>query len=121
MGRVGLLDEIIGVFQANDKTPADVRWVGSSRGAFAVPWDAFARIADREYDPGYGHCEVAPDLVVVGDDWWVERKEYAGREWWEFKTPPQRREGRPFTRIFIEEADRRLVPVKLADLNPPDK
>ena len=116
---VNLLHEVLGVLRANDKTPADVRWVGSSSGAFALGWGDFTRLADREYDPGYGHCMVAPDLVVVGDDWWVERKEYAGREWWEFKTPPRLQAGRPFTRLFIEEADRGLTTPKLADLNPP--
>jgi len=114
-----LLQEVLGVFRANDKAPADVRWIGSANGALAISWDAFERIADREYDRGFGHCEVAPDLVIVGDDWWMERKEYAGREWWEFKTQPRRDAGRPFTRVFIEEGDRRLGGVKLADLNPP--
>lgn len=113
-----LLREAIGVLQANDKTPADVRWVGASSGALAISWDEFALLADRAYDSGFGHCEVAPDLVIVGDDWWIERKEYAGREWWEFKTPPQLGAARPFTRLFIEETERALSPKRLADLNP---
>ena len=29
--------------------------------------------------------EVAEDLVVVGDNWWIERHEYDGNEWWEYK------------------------------------
>ena len=28
------------------------------------------------------------DLLIVGDDWWLERHEYDGAEWWEFKTLP---------------------------------
>ena len=27
--------------------------------------------------------------VAVGDNWWLERAEYDGSEWWEFKTIPK--------------------------------
>jgi hypothetical protein len=27
-------------------------------------------------------------LEIVGDDWWLERHEYDGAEWWEYKTKP---------------------------------
>lgn len=26
--------------------------------------------------------------MLVGDGWWIERAEYDGSEWWEFKTIP---------------------------------
>ena len=26
--------------------------------------------------------------MLVGDGWWIERFEYDGSEWWEFKTIP---------------------------------
>jgi len=29
------------------------------------------------------------DLYVVGEDWWLERGEYDGSEWWEFKRLPE--------------------------------
>lgn len=32
--------------------------------------------------------EVAHDLKIVGDDWWLERSEYDGAERWNFKTLP---------------------------------
>lgn len=35
---------------------------------------------------------VATDLVLVGDDWWIERAEYDGSEWWEFKSIPVRKQ-----------------------------
>lgn len=38
---------------------------------------------------GYGWPEIPKDLVVVGDNWWLERAEYDGSEWWEFKTIPK--------------------------------
>lgn len=42
---------------------------------------------DFEYDNGYGDSEI-PDIKIVGKDWWLERYEYDGSEWWEFKTLP---------------------------------
>lgn len=29
-------------------------------------------------------------LKIVGDNWWLERHEYDGAEWFEFKTLPQK-------------------------------
>ena len=40
------------------------------------------------YDSGYGSNEIPMNLVIVGDNWWLERAEYDGSEWWEFKTLP---------------------------------
>lgn len=114
-----LLEETLATMQANQRTPADVRWVGSCGGDYAVSWEDFAQMADRDYDAGYGFCEVVPDLVVVGDDWWMQRHEYAGKEWWQFNTPPHLNAGESFARIFIEPQDRRIDVPKLRDLNPP--
>lgn len=43
-----------------------------------------------EYYGGYGRTEVALDLMVVGNNWWLERAEYDGMEWWEFKQMPKK-------------------------------
>ena len=48
------------------------------------------KLADVEYDDGFGGQTVAKDLLVVGDGWWLERNEYDGSEWWEFRRPPQK-------------------------------
>ena len=51
-------------------------------------WEEFAKLANKKYDNGYGGNEVPLDLIVVGKDWWLERHEYDGAEWWEFKKLP---------------------------------
>jgi hypothetical protein len=84
-----LLKETIESLTASGKTPAEVKWVGSKDGAIAGSWADFAAIASVDYDNGYGGQEVAKDLVVVGADWWLERAEYDGSEWWKFKSIPQ--------------------------------
>lgn len=81
-----LLSETIEILAANGKSPNDVLWVQANDGVGT--WDNFSALADFEYDPGYGGAEVAMDLKIVGNDWWLERGEYGGSEWWEFKTLP---------------------------------
>lgn len=82
-----LLEETIEVLQRNGKTPKDVLWVGSKSGIGT--WDKFEAIADFEYDDGYGGNEIHSSAKIVGPDWWLERGEYDGSEWWEFKRRPE--------------------------------
>lgn len=50
----------------------------------------FERIAKTsDYYAGFGFAEVATDLVLVGDDWWLERHDYGGVERWEYKEKPK--------------------------------
>ena len=66
-----LLKETLEVLEKYGKSPKDVRWVGSRDGRYAITWEEFEKIADIEYDNSFGAQEVAMDLVVVGDDWWL--------------------------------------------------
>lgn len=40
------------------------------------------------YDSGYGSAEIRMDLAIIGKDWWLERREYDGSEWWTFLSMP---------------------------------
>lgn len=82
-----LLNETIDILVWNNHHPRDVRFVSTSNAS--CTWEEFVKLADREYDNGYGGTEVAEDLVVVGKNWWLERHEYDGSEWWEHKTMPK--------------------------------
>ena len=64
----------------------EIQWVGSR--TVQIPIDHFRDIADSYYDAGHGYPEIPMDLMVVGPDWWLERHEYDGAEWWEFKQYP---------------------------------
>lgn len=81
-----LLKETILILNSNGKTPKDVKWVGNT--SVKTTWENFENIADKEYDSGFGGEQVNLDLMIVGDDWWLERHEYDGSEWWEYKTIP---------------------------------
>ena len=90
-----LLVETIGCLIENGKTPSDVLWVQHSilesgkwpRG-YKTTWEDFCAKANFEYDNDYGWVEIPGDLLIVGRDFWLERDEYDGCEWWEFKTIP---------------------------------
>lgn len=84
-----LLRETIETLRENGKTPDDVHWVGA--GDHWATWDGFAALADGFiYDSGWGAACVNAALVVVGDDWWLERSEYDGNERWDYKHLPSR-------------------------------
>ena len=83
-----LLQETIRVLDENGKKPQDVLWVGINDCHFT--WADFVNLADVEYDDGFGAVEVREDLLIVGTNWWLERREYDGSEWWAFKTRPEK-------------------------------
>lgn len=85
--KTSLLQETIEILNDNGKSPTDVEWVGKYDGYYT--WKEFEKQAkDIRYDSGWGYPEINMSLVVVGKDFWLERHEYDGSEWWEFKTLP---------------------------------
>lgn len=84
---INLLQETKRVLKNYGHTLSDIVWVGCKD--YRIEIKQFIELADVIYDDGYGGEEVATDLLVVGTDWWLERHEYDGSEWWEYKTLPQ--------------------------------
>ena len=83
-----LLEETVNDLKEHSFTLDDVAWVGCRE--FKIPVEAFKEAADSEYHAGYGAPEVAQDLIVVlKDGSWLERHDYDGLEWWEFKDTPR--------------------------------
>ena len=91
---INFLEETIDMLKDCGKTEDDVLWVGRcedwSSGCPDVKntWEWFKSKANFEYDNGYGGEEIPLSLVVVGKNFWLERHEYDGSEWWEYKTMP---------------------------------
>ena len=89
---MNLLKETLEKLKLNGKTELDVKWVGNENYYFS--WEEFKEIGmNTEYDSGYGSAEIAMDLLVVGEDFWLERYKYDGSEGWEFKTLPKKPKG----------------------------
>ena len=51
-------------------------------------WEDFAKLADKEYDEGFGCAEVEDIVIIFKNGTWLERHEYDGSEWWEYKKTP---------------------------------
>lgn len=86
-----LWEETIEFLKENNKTFEDVLFIQGED--FKVTKENFEIVAKKtDYDSGFGAQHVATDLVLVGDDWWIERAEYDGSEWWEFKSIPVRKQ-----------------------------
>jgi len=91
-----LLEETIKCLNENGKHESDVLWVGrdyydrkkNEKFCYKNTWENFCNKANIMYDAGFGGNEIGLDLIVVGKDFWLERHEYDGSEWWEFKTMP---------------------------------
>lgn len=78
-------------------TVDDIAWVGSEE--LEIPVDRFFKLADEEYDSGYGAAKVCQDLVIcMKDGSWFERDEYDGAEWWTHRRYPRR------PSVFMAEA-----------------
>jgi len=85
--KINLLKETISVLLRFEKTPEDVLWVGNFKEW--ETWENFVNSATNfEYDPESEIAEIDTTLKIVGDNWWLEREEYDGSEWWAFKTLP---------------------------------
>lgn len=93
---MNLYEETMAILKEHDKTFDDV--VAICGGEFQITKDNFIEYSHTRYDGGYGAPEVAMDLVIVGADFWLERQEYDGLEWWEFKTMPKY-EHLPFKKV----------------------
>jgi len=89
---VNLLEETLEILKEIGKKPEDINWIGSEDGEYVCSWKEFIKLANKEYDNGYGAQQVARDLVIVfKDGLWLERAEYDGNEWWEYKKTPQKK------------------------------
>lgn len=80
-----LLAETIEAIEESGHTPEDVTFIGSADAAYRCTWEEFTRIADVEYDNGFGSSSVPTDLIIrFADGRSMWRGEYDGSEWWEF-------------------------------------
>lgn len=97
MSRINLLSETIEMLKSNNKKESDILFVVGKIGNYIydderkvkVNWNTFKKYADVFYDNGFGGNEIKMSLKVVGTDFWLERHEYDGSEWWEYKEMPK--------------------------------
>ena len=82
---MNLKNETLQVLHNNGKHKEDVKYVCGED--FQISLEQFWELSDTEYGP-YGAPEIATDLTLIGEDFWMERGEYEGVELWDFHTMP---------------------------------
>lgn len=82
---MNLRTETWNVLSQNGKKAADVLFVTDGNVSCSF-YTFISKANDIVYDSGFGGNFINLSLKVVGDGWWLERAEYDGSEWWEFKT-----------------------------------
>ncbi len=92
---MGSTDKLMNLLEETDQIlkryleRVNVMWVGKADGTQTMTWEAFRAVAARtNYNDGYGCAVIPTDFVIVGADGWLERREYDGAEWWDFKRMP---------------------------------
>lgn len=86
MPQRNLLKETIEFLDRANRSTSDVIYV--TDGTQDISWEKFVELAkDVDYNGGFGRQEINNSLEVVGEDWWLERQEYDGAEWWTLKVP----------------------------------
>ncbi len=84
---MNLLKETKQILKDNKLKEKDILWGGTTE--LYETWETFKHVIDIDYDDGYGGQNINRTLILVGKDWWLERHEYDGSEWWEFKRMPK--------------------------------
>lgn len=98
-----LLSETWGIMKKHGKKPEDIIFIGSENSGHSCSWREFERLADREYNAGYGSTQVATDLIIIfKDNSRMNRAEYDGCEWWNFQEPfKMPLEQKPISNLFV--------------------
>ena len=79
--------ETLKVLNNNEHSWDDVLYVACDD--FMITKENFEEIAKAtDYDDSFGGTDVADDLVIIGDNWWLSRDEYDGSEWWRYNEKP---------------------------------
>lgn len=95
---INLLKETVDVLAARGYTLNDITIVCNDG---IISKETFIKLADREYDDGYGCEEVRTDLMLIGSDFWFERAEYDGSEWWTYHKKPTIDDLKPISEVEL--------------------
>lgn len=68
---VNFLKDTLNKMEENGVSPDDVLYVFNSFGYCS--WEEFEKLANFDYNNGYGLVAIDLNLIVRGSDWWLER------------------------------------------------
>ena len=85
---MNLLNETIEILKEHNKTLEDIVFITEGNHNSKVNSEQLTEILNVYYDSGFGSTEIKEELKLVGNNFWLERHEYDGSEWWEYKELP---------------------------------
>ncbi|MDP1884311.1 MAG: hypothetical protein Q8L10_02985 [Candidatus Moranbacteria bacterium] len=97
-----LLEETLQCLDNNGKRPSDILWVGAVNRVFEgwgfpesicfewVDFEALAAKYDYDGEEIFADDKLPQNLIIVGEDWWIERRYDYGCCGWVFKKYPQK-------------------------------
>lgn len=98
-----LLEEAKELLKECGKSLEDILYCQNDDGWFELA--LFKELANREYYEDHGAVEAMQDLVLIGNDFWLERFEYDGAECWKYQTKPKKTKTKAKdVQLFDEEA-----------------
>lgn len=86
---VNLLQETEEILKKHKRKISHIRFIRNAEGLIPVA-DFILAAENFNYDNGYGEIQVDPTIKIVGKFWWLARRTYDGKEWWEFYIKPKR-------------------------------
>jgi hypothetical protein len=91
MGSSNLLKETIDIMTKNGKDVRDIIHIGSPNGQYEIGWEAFKKLADKNYNNQTQKYKVAYDLTILfSDNSWLEREHDTTLEYWRYHRIPKR-------------------------------
>ena len=94
-----VLDEILDVMDAYDKSEDDIIYVGTTDGVFGISWEEFKEIVE-DMECRYGILNHYTEFIIVAKDW-VIVQEYDGGyyqyDWRLIEIPTSLEDARPFS------------------------
>jgi hypothetical protein len=83
-----ILRETLEVLSEHGKSGEDIIWCGNEEFGYFT-WKEFVELIRlNPYDDQ--DQDIPRDLLIVGSDFWLERHECEGGEWWQFNSQPKR-------------------------------
>ena len=89
---MNLLEETFNAILSSGHCITDIDYVQDDQ--YSCSWADIQQRFDVEYDSGYGDSYINQLQIVFKDGTWLERAEYDGSEWWEYKAVKLRPVGR---------------------------
>lgn len=86
---INLREEVENVLKKYKRKVSHIKYICNAEGY--IPIADFMIAAEKfYYDNGYGEVYVDPTIKIVGKFWWMTRRTYDGKEWWEFHLKPKK-------------------------------